>query len=241
MSCCARNAAVGTGPSGVRTTVRVGSLRDAVHVPDHDRGDRGGDRRDVAHRQHRDVVHAECLQAGDRPARRVAEPDDHGAQRPAVVPGRPGQRHGVQHRAVAGHLVVHVEDVDHEVPRRRPVVHGLPGDQGQALVDGDLGEVRVLDRVRPSPQHLPVVQRVEVVQRRLGEQDDVGARDDLVAGQPGRPPGSPGARRRRRSAGRSRAPGPCGPAGRGRSARCAAGGWAAGTRSPCWTSTAPRA
>ena len=43
-----------------------------------------------------------------------AEADHHRSQPAAVVPGRPDQLQGVQHRAVAGQLVVLVEDVQAE-------------------------------------------------------------------------------------------------------------------------------
>ncbi len=86
----------------------------------------------------------------------------------------------MQHRAVAGELVVLVEDMNTERALRRPVVHRLPSDHGQSAVDAQLGDRLVLDAVRPAPQHLPVPQLGDVLQRRFGQQDHVARGDQLV-------------------------------------------------------------
>lgn len=61
------------------------------------------------------------------------------------------------------------------------MVHGLPGDQGQPPVDGDLGHLLVLHAVRPSPQDLALAQLGDVVVHRLGQQRDVALGDELLA------------------------------------------------------------
>jgi hypothetical protein len=62
------------------------------------------------------------------------------------------------------------------------VVHRLEGDQGELVVDGDLGELRVLHAVGPPPQDLPGAQLGDLAEQRLGLQDDVALLDELLAG-----------------------------------------------------------
>ena len=116
-----------------------------------------------------------------RAARGGAEADHRGAQRAAVVAADPEQREGVQDRAVARQLVVLVEDVETKSPSLAPVVHRLPGDEGHAPVDGELGHLAVLDAVRPAPDDLPGAQRLEVLGQRLGQQEHVALREELLA------------------------------------------------------------
>src|SRR6478735_7630972 len=88
--------------------------------------------------------------------RRGAEANHDGAQPAPVVPGGTCQRQRVQDRAVAGQLIVFVEHVQAEPAVAGPVVHGLKRDEGQFLVNCQLGDGAVLDAVRPPPEDLPV-------------------------------------------------------------------------------------
>ncbi len=99
----------------------------------------------------------------------------------AVVARGAGQGEGVQHRAVAGQLVVAVEDVQADRTVCRPVVHGLEGDHRQLAVDRQLRHRGVLDQVRPAPQHVPPAQGGHVGVLRLGQQHHVGVGEDLLA------------------------------------------------------------
>ena len=158
------------------------------------------------------------------------KPSDHGAEPAAVVAGRTRDRQGVQHRAVSGELVVLVEDMELERPLDAPVVHGLERDQREVAIDGHLGELRVLDAVRPPPQDLAVTQVRQILRERFGQQEDVVVLDQLLPGAQTRPPTGPAARRTRRRARRSRTRDGCGHGGRGRSGRSGAGGSGAGVR-----------
>ena len=89
-----------------------------VELPDPHRVDGGAHRGDPAGGQHHDLVDAVRVQGGDRAPGRGAEPDDDRAQPAAVVAGDPDELHGLEHRAVAGELVVLVEDVEADVPVR---------------------------------------------------------------------------------------------------------------------------
>jgi hypothetical protein len=80
-----------------------------------------------------------------------------------------------------------VDDVQAELAVVRPMVHRLEGDQGQAPVDGQLGDLLVLHAVRPAPQDLPVPQLGEVVWHRLGQQNDVAVGDEPRTGAARRP------------------------------------------------------
>ena len=131
--------------------------------------------------QHRHVADPERRQRPHRPARGRAEADHRGAQAAAVVAGRAEQLQRVQDRAVAGELVVLVEDVDAEVALLGPVVHRLEGDQRQPALDRELGHARVLHAVRPAPDDLARAQRLEVVGQRLGQDDHVALREQLLA------------------------------------------------------------
>ena len=152
MSCWARNSAV---DDVLVVDEHLGAARvvsATVEVVEHHGRDGGGHRRDVPHGEDGDVVDAERLKRGDRTAGSVAETDDRRLQLAPVVAGRPAEGEGVQDRAVPGHLVVEVEDVDDERAARRPVVHRLPGDEGESLVDGELGERRRPGRSAASPR-----------------------------------------------------------------------------------------
>lgn len=72
--------------------------------------------------------------------------------------------------------------MDAEGARGGPVVHGLPGDQGQPSVDADLGHLLVLHTVRPAPQDLALAQLGDVVVHRFGQQRDVALGDEPLAG-----------------------------------------------------------
>ena len=140
---------------------------------DVDRGDRRADGGDPAVGQHPDVVDAVRVEGGDGTAGGRAESDHDGAEAAAVVARRAAELQGVEHRAVAGELVVLVEDVEPEAAVGLPVVHRLPGDQREALVDRELGDLAILHAVRPAPQHLAVAQVFEVGCLRLRQQHDV--------------------------------------------------------------------
>ena len=98
-SASVRSGASGSGPSGRSAWV-----------------DRRRDRGDVSVGQDVHIVDAVRVQRGDGAAGGRAEPDDGGAQPAAVAAGDPGQLQRVQDGAVAGQLVVLVEDVQAEVP-----------------------------------------------------------------------------------------------------------------------------
>ena len=136
---------------------RVGRI--ALEVPHPHRRERRGDRGHRALGEHRHVADAERRQPPHRPARGGAEADDRGAQAAAVVPAGAQQLERVQDRAIARQLVVLVEDVQDEVAALAPVVHRLPGDEGQPAVDGQLGHLAVLHAVRPAPDDLARAQR----------------------------------------------------------------------------------
>jgi hypothetical protein len=74
-----------------------------------------------------------------------------------------------------------VEHVQPESTVGLPVVHGLPRDEREALVDGELRDGPILDAVRPAPEHLPVAEVGEVGGERLRQRDDVGGGDDRLA------------------------------------------------------------
>ena len=88
----------------------------------------------------------------------------------------------MQNRAVTGHLVVLMEDVQPEGTIGRPVVHCLERDQRQPPVDAQLGDLLVLDTMRPAPQDLPLPHLREVQWLRLGQQDDIAFREELLTG-----------------------------------------------------------
>src|SRR5450631_3269 len=73
-----------------------------------------------------------------------------------------------------------MEHVDNECARRGPVIHRLPGNERQPLVDADLRQLRVLDGVRPAPEHLALAKAGDILQGGLGQQDDVAGGDDLL-------------------------------------------------------------
>ena len=87
----------------------------------------------------------------------------------------------MQDRAIAGELVVLVEDVDHELAVLTPVIHRLPGDQRHAAVDGRLRHLAVLHAVRPAPDDLARAQCPKVLGQRLGEQEHVALGEELLA------------------------------------------------------------
>jgi hypothetical protein len=74
-----------------------------------------------------------------------------------------------------------MEDVNDEIPLRRPVVHRLPGNEGQPFVDAQLSQLVVLDGVWPTPEHLPLSKAGHILQRGLGQQHHIAGRDDLLA------------------------------------------------------------
>ena len=151
MSCSAEELGDRSAPGAVERerAARVHRISLVVHQPR--RRDRRGHRRNAAMRQHGHVVHPEREQRRHRAARGGSEADHRGAQPAAVVPARAQQRERVQDRAIAGELVVLVEDVKAEVAVVGPVIHGLPGDERQTAVDGELGHLAVLDAVRRHP------------------------------------------------------------------------------------------
>ena len=109
-----------------------------------------------------------------------AETDDDGAAPRTEMTGDPGEAHRMQDRAVAGELVVLVEDVQAVVPAPRPVVHRLESDQGEAAVDRRLRHRRVLHAVGPAPQHTARGDLLDIGELRLGQEQHVGRCDHLV-------------------------------------------------------------
>ena len=164
----------------LRAARRIGIVAVVVDQP---RGrHRRGHGRDAAVRQHGDVVDAQREQRRDRAARGRAEADDGRPQPPAEVPGSASQLQGMQHGAVAGELVVHVEHVQAE-----GAVGGVQWFiASQAIMVSrrsiaELGQLRVLHAVRPAPQHLARPHRGDVVVTRLGQHHDVALGDQLLA------------------------------------------------------------
>src|SRR4029453_14680480 len=115
-----------------------------VEVDDPCRVNRCGYGRDGTVGEDVDVMHTQRVERCHRASGGRAKADDHRAQPTPVVPGGPGDLHGVEHRAVAGKLIVLVEHVQVEGTVAMPVVHRLEGDQRELVDDGDLGELRVL-------------------------------------------------------------------------------------------------
>jgi hypothetical protein len=132
-------------------------------------------------RQDVDVTDAESAERGHCTASCCSEADHDRAQPTAVVARRPDERERMQHRGVAGQLVVLVEDVQVEVPIAGPVVHGLEGDQRQPLIDSDLGDRGVLNAVWPAPEDLSFAHCLEIVRHGFGEHDDLPLREELLA------------------------------------------------------------
>ena len=140
--------------------------------------------------------------------RPVAPKPTTAASQPApVIAGHPGELEGVDDGAVAGQLVVLVEDVEVERAVAAPMVHLLPGDQRQPALDGDLGDLLVLHAVHPSPEHGALGQLEQVRRHRL--RDAATRRTSRPADRvsAGRRPAAPGPRRRSRTARRSHARG----------------------------------
>jgi hypothetical protein len=162
--------------------VAAGRIAGVVVEVDDPRGvDRRADGGDAAVGEDADVVHAVRVERRHGASCGRPEADHDGAQPPPVVTGRAAELQGVQHRAVAGELVVLVEDVQAERAVGGPVVHRLEGDERQPPFHGQLRELLVLDAVRPAPQHLTFAQLRDVVGDRLEQQDDVALRDELLA------------------------------------------------------------
>ena len=178
-----------------------------VELPDPDGVDRRPDSGDAAVREHRDLVDAVRVQRGHRTSGRGAEPDHHSRESATVVTGGTGQLQGVDHRAVAGQLVVLVEHVQPDRAVDRPVVHRLEGDHRQPAVDGQLGDLGILHAVRPSPEHRAGLHRGHVCVLRLRQEYDVRGRPGSPRGWRTRPPGRRARCRRTGSARRSRARG----------------------------------
>ena len=172
---CERDAAA-CGDHVAGTAVGV-----VVELHDPDRVDGGGHGGYAASRQHRHLVDALGAERRHGSAGRGAEADHHRGEPTAVVAGGADQLKSVEDRAVARELVVLVEDVQPDGVVAGPVVHRLEGDQGQALVDRELGQLGALDAVRPAPEGLARLHRVDVLELGLQQQDDVGLLEDLGA------------------------------------------------------------
>ena len=132
--------------------------------------------------QHVHVAHAVRVESGHRAPAGSPEADDGRPQPPAIFTRHPRQLQGMQHRTVTGHFVVLVKDVQAEGAVGRPVVHRLERDQREPPVDAQLGDLLVLNTMRPAPQHLSRPHVLEVGGLRLGEQDDIAVREELGAG-----------------------------------------------------------
>ena len=161
---------------GLAGGIRIPLVGDQPH-----RVDRRRNRLRLPLGQHRDVLDAERRQAGDRPPAGGSEADDRGSQPAPVIAGHPGELEGVDDGAVAGQLVVLVEDVEVERAVAAPMVHLLPGDQRQPALDGDLRDLLVLHAVHPSPEHGALGQLEQVRRHRLRDQQHVARLDQLIA------------------------------------------------------------
>src|SRR5660397_152834 len=146
-------------PSVLRDRVTHIGCGPVAVVVDHPGGvDRRGHGGDATVGEDVDVVHAQRAERRHHTTGGRTEADDDGAKRPPVVTGGSCELHRVEHRAVAGQLVVLVEHVQVEGTVTVPVVHRLEGDQCEPLVDGELRQLLVLHAVRPPPEDLPGAQ-----------------------------------------------------------------------------------
>jgi hypothetical protein len=171
MSCSARKAASGVGPVPSSAWQRLGS---SVSRSKWTMG------------QDIDVVHAVRVKGCHRAPAGSPEADDGRPEPAAIFTSRPDEFQGMQHRAVAGQFVVLVKDMQAERTVSIPVVHRLKGDQGEPPLDAQLGDLLVLDTMRPAPQDLPDPHLRQVLGLRLGQQDDIAFREELFAGtEPG--------------------------------------------------------
>jgi hypothetical protein len=111
------------------------------------------------------------------------EADDRRAKPTTVDAGRPDQLERVQHRAVAREFVVLVKDVQQEATVTGPVVHRLERDQGQPPVDGQLGDLGILDAMRPAPHDLTFPHLRKITGLKLRQHDDVAVAEQPVPGE----------------------------------------------------------
>jgi hypothetical protein len=154
-----------------------------LELDDVDGGNRRAHRRDLAVGQNPNIVDAVGIERRDGAARGGPESNHDRRESAPVVARRSAELQGVDDRAVAGQLVVLVKDVQAKAAVGLPVVHRLPRDERQALVDGELGDLAVLHAVRPPPQHLSIAQLGEVGGLRLRKQHDIGLRHGLFAAE----------------------------------------------------------
>ncbi len=159
------------------TPARIGGVLLELHHAR--RVDRRGDRIDVTMGQDVDVIDAVRIECRNRAATGSPEAGHCGPEPAAVFAGPPGELQGVQHRAVTGHFVILMKDVQAERTVSGPVVHGFEGDQRQPPLDAQLGDCLVLDAMRPPPQDLPVSHLLQVRQLRLRQQEDIAFREEL--------------------------------------------------------------
>ena len=91
----------------------------------------------------------------------------------------------MQNRAVAGELVVLVEDMEVESAIAVPVVHRFPGDDRRPGVDRGLGQLLVLDAVGPAPEDLTFPHLGDIGRQRLRLKQHVAFGDQFfVAAMP---------------------------------------------------------
>ena len=135
--------------------------------------------------------------ARDRAARGGAEADHRGAQAAAVVAGDPEQLQRVQDRAVAGQLVVLVEDVDAEVAVRASSGSSPPRRSASARRSMASWVISRSCTQCGQPQTTwPGRSVCEVLGQRLGQQDHVALREAAPRASAARRPAARAARRR---------------------------------------------
>ena len=102
-------------PAAFAQRVAAGGVIGVALEVDHAGGvDRRGDGGHIPVGEDVDIVHAGRVQGRHRAPAGRAEADDGRPERAPVFAGDADELHGVQHRAVAGQLVVLVEDVQAE-------------------------------------------------------------------------------------------------------------------------------
>jgi len=111
---------------------------------------------------------AAAAQGSDGAAADRAEAQHSSPGGSAVVTVEASQAEGVDHTGVARHFVVAVEDVHVAHPALLPQEHGFPGKQGQAPVDGYLGDFALLHAVWPAPEDAALAHLAEIRRQGLG-------------------------------------------------------------------------
>ncbi len=164
-------------PESVAGSVRIPFERDHPH-----RVDRGGHGGDLTLGEDRDFAGTKRVQRDHGAPPGGPESDNTGPQRSSVPAGDAGELKRVEYRAVAGQLVVLVEDVEVEGAVGVPVVHRLPGDDRRPGVDRRLGQRLVLDAMGPAPEDLSFMHFRDIGGQRLRLEQHVAFSDELLPG-----------------------------------------------------------